>query len=370
MSSKVPESKPIAESDQSSYGAVRSAQRAAQKLDGGLTAIENEVDQRMPSKMRDFCDTWVVAPDQFENMEDPVGAMLCARALRMFLIVFVITATVGLIVGFILKRALPGGGALEMEQVEKLGAPSVMLCASPWGTSFKNFKVNSVEKGIVPGDESYFSAVKFDEKAVNSTATLSKCQHVLLSTVLMPHGEIGQYTSFDTIRLGFTAETEDGTYNFGFTNSDGPLPQVWSYASLGSRVTGHINYDQLNVGKNEVFDGTPRSSLTFQSSGSVNSKSGVTELEYFYQSFMIRTLSVQTHGLTLFTVVTFVLLVAAAVNNCGLFDIFFVEYVPDDEPPPVLEPNVFFRATLGKCFSSCRRRKGIEDETVEAAGGA
>jgi len=367
MSSGVPESKPIAETDQSSYGAVPSAQGAAKKLDGGVALIGDEVNQRMPSKMRDFCDTWVVAPNQFENMEDPVGAMLCARALRMFLIVFVITATVGLIVGFIFKSALPGGGALEMEQVEKLGAPSVMLCASPWGTSFKSFKVHSVEKGVVPGTS--FSALKFDEVAVNASATLSKCQHVLLSTVLLPHGEIGQYTSFDTIRLGFNAETEDGTYNFGFTNSDGPLPQVWSYASLGSRVTGHINYDQLNVGKNEVFDGTPRSSLTFQSTGSVNSKSGVTELEYFFQSFAIRTLSVQSHGLTLFTVVTFVLLVAAAVNNCGLFDIFFVEYIPDDEQP-VLEPNIFFRATLGKCFSSCRRRKVIEDETVEAAGRA
>lgn len=367
MSSKVPESKPIAESEQSSYGALRVAKKVAQKLDDGVKVVENEVDQKMPSKMRDFCDTWVVAPEQFENMEDPVGAMLCARALRMFLIVFVITATVGLIVGFILKRALPGGGALEMEQVEKLGAPSVMLCASPWGTSFKSFKVNSVEKGIVPGTS--FSALKFDEKTVNSFTALSRCHHVLLSTVLMPHGEMGQYTSFDTIRLGFTAETEDGTYNFGFTNSDGPLPQVWSYASLGSRVIGHINYDQLNVGKNEIFSGTPRSSLSFQSTGSVNSKSG-TELEYFFQSFAIRTLSVQSSGLTLFTVVTFILLVAAAVNNCGLFDIFFVEYVPDDEPPPVLEPNVFFRATLGRCFSSCRRRKDIEDETVEAVGGA
>lgn len=325
--------------------------------------IEGKVNEQMPPLKVSM----MPSSEQFKNMEDPVGALLCARALRMFLIVFVVIATVGLIAGFILKRALPGGGALEMQQVQKLGAPSVMLCASPWGTSFRSFKVNSVEKGVLPGTS--FSALKFDEKAVNTSAALSKCQHVLLSTVLMPHGDIGQYTSFETIRLGFAAETEDGTYNFGFTNKDGPLPQVWSYASLGSRVTGRIDYDQLNVGKNEVFDGTPRSSLTFQSTGSVSTKSGVTELEYFYQSFVIRTFSVQTHGLSLLSLVTFILLVAAAVNNCGLFDIFFVEYVPDDEQP-VLEPNIFCRATLGTCFSSCRRRKVLEEETVEAVGGA
>lgn len=357
-------------SAQSSYGAVPSAQGGAKKLDGGVALVGDKVNQLSPrsgSKMRDCCDTWVVAPYQFDNMEDPVGAMLCARALRMFLIVFIITATVGLIVGFIFKAALPGGGALAMAQVDEMGAPSVMLCASPWGTSFKSFKVHSVEKGVVPGTS--FSALQFDEVAVNASARLSKCQHVLLSTVLLPHGEIGQYTSFDTIRLGFNAETEDGTYNFGFTNSDAPLPQVWSYASLGSRDIGHIDYDQFNDGKNAVFAGTHKSSLTFQSTGSVNSKSGFTELEYFFQSFTIRTLSVQSHGMTLFTVVTFLLLVAAAVNNCGLWDMCFVEYIPDGEQPP-LEPNIVVRSTLGKCFSSCRRRKDIEEETVEAAGGA
>lgn len=321
-----------------------------------------EMDAKLPAKIRDLCNNWVVEVHQFDEMDNAGGALVCARVLRAFLIFFIFTSTLGLIVGFYYKGSL--ASPMETEQSSSLAAPSVVFCASPWGSDFLGFSVEGLSQGLIPGPEfhalpsSNYTLKDFNTTlATESAPFMGGCKYVRLNSVMLkPRGKIAQYSSFETVRLAINAQTEDGTFNYGFCNADNEMPQRWNYGSLGSRITGEIHYDQVNVGATEVSEGTPRSILAFASSGSsmIGSK---TELEYYYGYFMLRVLSAQSKGISIFSYVAFVLLVAAAVNNCGLFELFFVEYVPDDEPPPALVPNMLCQATLGQLCSACRRRK-------------
>jgi hypothetical protein len=368
----------------SSYGAAKKTSgmvtKSLEALDDQVINASGGVNRQIDSKKRarNFCERFVVASHQFETMEDPGGALLCARILRMVLIITVVTALLSLIIAFVIKHALPGGGVVEMSQVSSLPAPSVMICPSPWGSRFRSFQVASVQEGSTPGGEA-FHDVDFDVKDVNMQAllgndfladiehlgqgddlgVLEKCHRVMLSLDLHPHGHPGTYTAFDTVRVGFRASTVDGNFNFGFFNDDGKLPQVWSFASLNDHTTGYINYDQLNIGKNEMVSGVPHSNLAFQNAGHANSTRGMTELEFYYRYFMVRNVAGQDDRVGAYIIISFLLLMVAAINNCGIFDILFVEHVPHGEEPP-LEPNALFRAMCGPCFSSCRRRKDLD----------
>lgn len=361
------EQQPIAGGEQGSYyGALGNVGL------GDKFAEFNDVeamDRRMPERMRTFCNEWVVAAHQFDNMESPAGALLCGRVLRMFLIFFIVMSTTGLIVGFVLKGKIES--PMATEQVQSMVAPSLVLCPSPWGTYFKDFNVAKVEEGLTPGESFHkidFNLTSFNSSLANdSSAAVTGCHNVELGVRLQPHGPVAAYTSFDTVRVTFDAASEDGNYMFGFTNGDGPMPQRWATALLGQRETGEIGYDQTNVGASDVSEGDPRSTLNFNSMGAHPSASGSTELDFYYGYFMIRILQAQARGITVFAIVAFMLLVAASVNNCGLFDLFFVEYVPDDEPPPELVPNMVCQVVCGRCFSSCRRRKEPQEETEETA---
>jgi len=337
----------------------------------GTFPSPRSMDDKMPKRMQDICNEWIVSTHQFDEMENASGALICARFLRTFLIFFIVTSTLGLIVGFVFKASL--AAPMETEQYSSLAAPSVVFCPSPWGSSFLGFSLEDVEEGVIPGPPfqalptSNYTLEDFNSSlGMSSAGFLTGCKYVKLNDVMLkPLGFVAQYSAFETIRVTVNAQTEDGKFNFGFCNSDNEMPQRWQYGSLGSRITGEIKYDQVNVGATEVSEGVPRSILGFKSSGSANIGSK-TELEYYYGYFMVRILSAQAKGLTIFSCVAFVLLVAAAVNNCGLFELFFVEVVPDDEPPPSLEPNLFCQHTLGRCFASCRRRKGDPAEEGEA----
>jgi hypothetical protein len=404
---------------------------------------------KMNDKWNDFCNTWVVDESQFEQMEDPERALFCARALRMFLMVFITFSTFGLIIGFVLKGSLEN--PMATEGYRTIDAPSVVLCPSPWGSTFSSFHLKGVTEGLVPGNT--FHPISFSEKKFNNSMlykkeevswsdwfqkvkksaqeqtikgqeavadsipkgdsdtkkdsnlrkqeeklaakkkalqraerdpaeikrelddtfnALSGCYELFLSAVLRPRGKVAQYIAFDTVHVAFDAGTPDGHYNFGFVNGDGPYPQRWYSAALKTRNTGEISYDQLNVGASDVSEGIPHSVMNFGSMGTANTASGDTELEFFYGYFFIRILAVQKGGITIFALVAFILLLAASINNCGLFELFFQEYVPDDEPPPELEPNILCQAVCGKCFSSCRRKKAEpeapEGETAEGEG--
>jgi len=322
----------------------------------------DEIDARMPKKMATICNDWIVGTHQFDEMENAGGALVCARVLRGFLIFFIITSSIGLCVGFFFKASL--ASPMETEQYGEMDAPSVVFCASPWGTDFLGFDVISVQEGEVPGKAfaslpgNNWSVQSFNASLGHETASmLTGCKVIALNDVrLHPHGKVAQYTAFDTIRMAINAQTEDGMFNFGFANADGELPQRWAYGSLGERLSGEISYDQVNVGASDVSEGTPRSILGFKGQGSTNLGTR-TEVEYYFGYFMVRVLSAQAKGLTIFACVAFVLLFAAAVNNCGLFELFFVEYIPDDEEPPALVPNLVCQAICGNFFTSCRRRK-------------
>jgi len=347
-------------------------------LSYGATHVGNltpqELDAKLPQKMRDFCDNWIVATDQFDEMENAGGAFVCARVLRMFLIFFIVSSVFGLIVGFILKASL--AAPMETEQYsDGLAAPSVVFCASPWGTDFLGFDFQAAEKGLIPGTDfkaigdSNISFTAFDPKdAAGSAQWLHGCKLVKLTDVILqPHGKVAQYTGFETIRLTIKAQSEDGKFNFGYCNGDNELPQRWYYGSLGSRISGEISYDQVNIGASDVSHGTPRSIFNFNTRGTAL-LGAETQLEYYYGYFMIRALAAQPKGLSLFAVIAFILLVAAAVNNCGLFELFFVEYVPPDEPQPTLVPNILCQTIFGPIFSSCRVREktAYEEAVVDA----
>lgn len=349
--------------DQTNYGATLAAMEKLQ--DAG------EMDKKLPPRMRAFLNDWVVATHQFDRMENPAGALTCARVLRSFLIFFIVMSTTGLIIGFVLKGKLES--PIGSEQVQSAVAPSVVLCPSPWGSRFRPLIIASVDEGKTPGNHwlpTDYNLTDFNSTLGNeSEAALEGCKQVEIASRLKPLGLVASYTAYDTVRVSLAAHTEDGYFYFGFTNADCPLPQRWSTASLGSRTVGQILYDQFNIGASDVSEGVPRAILGFKSMGnSPMGSSGQTQLEFFYGYFMIRVLAAQSSGITVFAVVAFMLLVAASLANCGLFDLFFLEYVPDDEPPPDLVPNMFCQVVCGKMFSSCRRRKeeGTEDAPEEA----
>jgi hypothetical protein len=330
----------------------------------------DEIDAKMPKRMRDICNNWIVEAHQFDEMENAGGALMCARLLRAFLIFFIVTSSFGLCVGFIFKASL--AAPMETEQYGEISAPGVVFCASPWGTDFLGFEIQAIKEGLVPGNSWHdipatnWSIDPFVSAPPEMASALANCKYLNIKDVFLhPRGKVAQYAGFETIRMTINAQSEDGKFNFGFCNEDNLMPQRWSYAALGTRVTGEIKYDQVNVGASDVSEGTPRSILAFSTSGSI-SLGSTTELEYFFGYFMVRVLSAQAKGLTIFAVVAFVLLLAAAVNNCGLFELFFVEYVPDDEPAPSLVPNMVCQEICGKAFSSCRRRKQDPDEEAAA----
>jgi len=349
------------------------AEHWSARMKGGLGSPE-EMDAKMPKKMRDICNQWIVATYQMDEMENAAGALVCARVLRMFLIFFIVTSTIGLCVGFFLKASL--AAPMESEQYGELAAPDLVVCPSPWGSAFLGFNFKAAEKGLVPGtafkalDSHNYSYSPFDPTEVSSGDSEQWLHHCMImkfnDVMLKPHGKVAQYTAFETVALTFNAQSEDGKFNYGFCNGDNRLPQRWFYGALGSRITGEISYDQVNVGASDVSEGIPRSILGFKGTGNALLGSD-TRMEYFYGYFMVRVLSAQAKGLTVFAVIAFVLLLAAAVNNCGLFELFFVEYVPDDEPQPSLEPNLFCQAFCGKWFSSCRRRKAKPEDEEDPA---
>jgi hypothetical protein len=367
------EQQPVSKDEQgqwSGFGTFESP-RWMQELTPRFPSPE-EMDERLPKRMRDICNDWIVATHQFDEMENAGGALTCARLLRGFLIFFIVTSSIGLCVGFFFKASL--AAPMETEQYPELAAPGVVFCASPWGTDFMGFEVQAVQKGVVPGNDWHdVPTKKWKVDAFNTSLagdiakTLTPCKYLNIKDLpLHSRGKVARYEGFETIRLKLSAQSQDGKYNFGFCNADNPMPQRWSYASLGNRETGEISYDQVNVGASDVSDGEPRSVLNFKSSGSMM-LGKTTELEFYYGYFFVRVLSAQAKGLTVFAIVAFVLLLAAAINNCGLFELFFVEYVPDDEPAPSMVPNILCQTVCGPFFSACRRRKQKDDGEAEAA---
>lgn len=348
---------------------------AREKMQGfwkGMTAGAEEMDAKLPKKVVHFFNTWIAETHQFDEMEDTAGGLICARVLRMFLMFFICTSLMGLCVGFFLKGSTTA--PMETEQSGKIAAPSVVFCGSPWGTDFLNFGVEGADQGLFPGrawqgiPDKNFSISRFDSSlGFERAAAYTGCMLVKLNDVqLKSRGKVAQYDAFESIRLTINAQTEDGNFNFGFCNDDNMLPQRWSYGSLGNRITGEISYDQVNVGATDVSEGTPRSILDFKVSGT-SSSGRKTQIEYYFGYFMIRVLSAQAKGISLFSYVAFVLLIAAALSTLELFDLVFMEVVPDDEPPPSLEPNMLCQVVCGKFLPACRRRKKVPEEAAEEA---
>merc|ERR1719182_1230708 len=129
-------------------------------------------------------------------MENAGAALFCARILRMFLIFFIVTSTFGLIVGFVLKASL--AAPMESEQYSGLSPPSVVLCASPWGSEFMSFKFETAQTGTIPGNDfkdlgsSNYSFESFiPEQSEESHTWLSSCKLVKINDVTFhPHGQI------------------------------------------------------------------------------------------------------------------------------------------------------------------------------------
>jgi len=348
---------------------------ADEKLAAEAKEMEEKAEQAM-NAANEFLDEWVVDKRSFEGY--PEATLTCARGLMIFLMVFITTSTLGLCIGFVFAGSLEG--TIALEQVAEFDSPSVVICPSPWGTSFTKFQLTDVSFGEIPGtafhpiehqvvpfalekpakneDEAY-SGKKKKGNSTNLRAvqgSLKHCHKVLIDQQFHPHGDPGEYIAFDTVRLSFSATSADGFYNFAFTNPDGPNPQSWSWAYLGTRTSGELVYDQVEEGASEVSEGTPHARLPFRVLGS-GATGGDTQLEFCFGIFLINLISAQSSPISIFAIVSFILLVAAALNNFGLFELFFVERQDEDAPPPLLEPNILCRKIFGPVFVCCRRKE-------------
>jgi hypothetical protein len=304
-------------------------------------------------------DTWcqyLVDKRQFE--EYPAMTLLVARVIRAALGFFIVVCVVALVVSYFFEGKITT--LEEIDQQEFMQAPNLAVCPQPWGTKFQGegMFVHGATMIQVPSAPNYQpKELQFNRTDCSFLSDrMGTCQCFDFTHVFLhPHGERGDLQFFDYIRLEFDAKSDPkqtSQYAFGFYPPNMRPPQQWSYAELGSVSEGDIRYEEVAHGKTEFTEGTTEPRFGFSSRGFAPNPGGRTVLVFGYNKFLAFITSSFTERFSIFAIMTVLITFCAAINNFGLFDIFFPEKVSEEDPTQ-LEPNMCCVMVFGSCCTLC-----------------
>jgi len=337
--------------------------------------MQQKADDMVNSMMR-ACggDTWcnnIVDSRQFE--EYPAMTLLVARVIRALLTFFIIVCVIALVMSYFFEGKITT--IEEIDQQEFMPAPNVVVCPQPWGATWTKggLQVEGAKVQQVPGT--------ITDRELNLTRTdctiiserLSKCNcFEFMSNLLYPHGARGNLEYLDYIRFTFTAATGEDSmkqstqYAFGFYPDNKNIPQQWTYGQLGHISEGDVKLEEVAHGKTEFTEGTAMSRYSFKMTGEAVNPDGKTVLVFGYDKYLSYIISSFGDKFSVFAVMTILITFCAAINNFGLFDIFFPEKV-DELEPAQLEPNLCCVTVFGGCCMFCNPKKGVKGDSSSRA---
>jgi len=263
----------------------------------------------------------------------------------------------------------------EVVWSQSMPAPNVVICPQPWGAKWTKggLEVQGAKLQQVPGG--------ITDRELNFTRT--PCEHIserlstcncfeFQSNLLYPHGARGNLDYLDYIRFTFKGDTgvdmkKSTQYAFGFYPDIKNIPQQWTYGQLGHVSEGDVKLEEVAHGKTEFTEGTAMARYSFRMTGEAANPDGQTVLVFGYDKYLAYIISSFGDKFSVFAIMTILITFCAAINNFGLFDIFFPEKVDEIEPAQ-LEPNMCCVAVFGSCCMFCKPKAEItKDATSRAA---
>lgn len=310
--------------------------------------------------------------DKRQFSEYPAMTLLAARLIRALLGFFIVVCVIALVVSYFFEGKITT--LEEIDQQEFMVAPNVAVCAQPWGAAFATpLAVHGATIVQVPaGPGSTTKEVNFTRTDCGFLSPrLSACACFDFSSVILkPHGLRGDLQYFDYVRLELEAKgdpTQSNQFAFGFYPPNKHVPQQWSYGTLGSISEGDVRYEEVAHGKTEFTEGTAEARFAFSLRGESTEPSGRTVVLFGYNKFLAFITSSFTERFSIFAIMTVLITFCAAINNFGLFDIFFPEKV-DESDPAQLEPNLCCVAVCGSCCMLCRTKEEARLAMAEKLG--
>jgi hypothetical protein len=331
---------------------------------------QREADQAVVKAMRSLGgDTWceyVVDSRQFEDY--PAMLLLCARTIRITLGFFIIICVIALIYSYFWEGKI--NTREEIDQQESIQAPNLVICPQPWGAVFespvlaKRAELIAVPGGNVVKDVD-FSRV--DCTDVSDRLVGCSCFD-FSSTITRPHGERGNLEYLEYVEFVFSAVAPDPLnkqFAFGFFSATNwHTPQQWSYSQIGYVSEGDIRLEEVAHGRTAYTEGTTEIRYGFRQSGEAPSSDGYTVLVFGYDKYLAYITSNFEDKFEIFAIMTIAITFCAAINNFGLFDIFFPEKL-DEENPAQLKPNARCTWFFGCCCIFCTPKAELKQRFTD-----
>lgn len=334
--------------------------------------MQNKADD-MVNTIMNKCggDTWcnyIVDKRQFE--EYPAMTLLVARVVRGLLAFFIVVCVIALVMSYFFEGKITT--IEEIDQQEWIPAPNLALCPQPWGTQWGSpIAVQSATMMQVPGGNTDKQLNYTRSDCTELSNRLKSCTCFLFSSnILRPHGERGNLEYWDYVRLSFSAEgnpAKSMQYAYGFFADNKRMPQQWTYAQMGHTSEGDVKLEEVAKGKTEFTEGETEPRFSFRLSGEAPSPDGMTVLIFGYDKYLAYIVSSFGNKYSIFAIMTILITFCAAINNFGLFEIFFPEKVDEDEPAQ-LQPNLCCATLFGPCCMLCKpkdvNKKELEEKLV------
>jgi len=334
---------------------------------------QNKADEMVNEYMKKCGgDTWcnyIVDSRQFE--EYPAMTLLVARVVRGLLAFFIVVCVIALVMSYFFEGKITT--IEEIDQQEWIPAPNVALCPQPWGSKWSTpVEVHGTKMMQVPGGQMDRELNYTRSDCATLSNRLSACTcFIFSSNILKPHGERGNLEYWEYVRFSFTGEGDakkSNQFAFGFFPDNNRMPQQWTYAQLGHISEGDVKLEEVASGKTEFTEGTSEPRFSFRLSGEAPSPDGVTVLVFGYDKYLAYIVSSFGNKYSIFAIMTILITFCAAINNFGLFEIFFPEIVDEDEPAQ-LQPNLCCATICGPCCMLCKPKAVLKDEMTEKLAG-
>merc|ERR1719352_1216407 len=100
----------------------------------------------------------------------------------------------------------------------------------------------------------------------------------------------------------------------------------------------------------------------FRLGGESHERTESTVLLFGYDKFQVREVAAYASRYSFFSVMTVMIMLCAAVNNFGLFEIFFPEKLDEDDPAQLV-PSPALTMTCGRCCICCNPKETADLES-------